>query len=46
VLTTQCTGTPEFQGDQDNDPANVTDCRDGSNQDTRVRVSELQVFRG
>jgi hypothetical protein len=46
VLTNQCTGTPEFQGDQDNDPANVTDCRDGSNQDTRVRVSELQVFRG
>jgi extracellular elastinolytic metalloproteinase len=45
VLTNQCTGGPDFQGDQDNDPANVTDCVQGSIQDTRVRVSELQVFR-
>ena len=46
VLTNQCTGTPAFQGDQDNDPANITDCVQGSIQDTRVRVSELQVFGG
>jgi extracellular elastinolytic metalloproteinase len=45
VLTNQCTGGPDFQGDQDNDPTNVTDCDEGSIQGTRVRVSELQVFR-
>jgi hypothetical protein len=45
VLTNQCTGGPDFQGDQDNDPINVTDCDQGSIQGTRVRVSELQVFR-
>jgi extracellular elastinolytic metalloproteinase len=30
VLTNQCTGNPAFQGEQDNDPANATDCRTGS----------------
>jgi extracellular elastinolytic metalloproteinase len=45
VLTNQCTGGPDFQGNQDNDSANVTDCDQGSIQGTRVRVSELQVFR-
>src|SRR4029078_12335522 len=30
VLTNQCTGTPEFQGEQDSDPLNDTDCRFGS----------------
>ena len=30
VLTNQCTGTPAFQGEQDADPANATDCRSGS----------------
>jgi extracellular elastinolytic metalloproteinase len=44
VLSNQCTGGPDFQGDQDNDPVNVTDCDEGSIQGTRVRVSELQVF--
>jgi extracellular elastinolytic metalloproteinase len=44
VLTNQCTGQPAYQGDQDDDPANVTDCRDGSVQDDNVRAAELQVF--
>ena len=30
VLTNQCTGNAAFQGEQDNDPANGTDCREGS----------------
>jgi hypothetical protein len=30
---------------QDDDPLNVTDCEDGSTQDTIVRAAELQVFR-
>jgi hypothetical protein len=44
VLTNQCTGTPDYQGDQDNDPLNITDCEDGSTQDDNVRAAELQVF--
>jgi extracellular elastinolytic metalloproteinase len=44
VLTNQCTGTPDYQGDQDDDPLNVTDCEDGSIQDDNVRAAELQVF--
>ena len=44
VLTNQCTGTPAFTGDQDDDPLNVTDCSAGSTQDDNVRVAELQVF--
>ncbi len=45
VLTNQCTGAPAYQGDQDDDPRNVTDCDDGSPQDDNVRAAELQVFR-
>src|SRR4051794_35716423 len=30
VLTNQCTGAAEFQGEQDSDPVNDTDCRLGS----------------
>jgi extracellular elastinolytic metalloproteinase len=30
VLTNQCTGNTAFQGEQDNDPLNGTDCREGS----------------
>jgi extracellular elastinolytic metalloproteinase len=44
VLTNQCTGTPAYRGDQDDDPRNVTDCVDGSTQDLNVRIAELQVF--
>jgi extracellular elastinolytic metalloproteinase len=45
VLTNQCTGTPDYQGDLDDDPLNVTDCEDGSTQDDNVRAAELQVFQ-
>jgi extracellular elastinolytic metalloproteinase len=45
VLTNQCTGTPAYQGDQDDDPRNNSDCDEGSTQDDNVRAAELQVFR-
>ena len=45
VLTNQCTGTPAYLGDQDDDPGNVTGCIAGSSQDDNVRAAELQVFR-
>jgi extracellular elastinolytic metalloproteinase len=44
VVTNQCTGAPNFAGDQDDDPANVTDCAEGSTQDDNVRAAELQAF--
>jgi len=44
VVTNQCTGGPDFQGDQDDDPRNITDCSAGSTQDLNVRAAELQVF--
>ena len=44
VLTNQCTGAPDYQGDQDDDPLNITDCKAGSTQDDNVRAAELQVF--
>ncbi|MDQ3940348.1 MAG: M36 family metallopeptidase, partial [Actinomycetota bacterium] len=44
VLHNQCTGTKAYQGEQDTDATNVTDCTDGSAQDQTVRVAELQVF--
>jgi extracellular elastinolytic metalloproteinase len=44
VLTNQCTGTPAYAGDQDDDPLNITDCAAGSVQDDNVRAAELQVF--
>jgi extracellular elastinolytic metalloproteinase len=44
VLHNQCTGAPDYQGDQDDDPRNITDCDVGSAQDLTVRVAEVQVF--
>jgi extracellular elastinolytic metalloproteinase len=44
VLQNQCTGGPDFQGEQDQDPQFQTDCGDGSTQDDIVRIAELQVF--
>jgi len=44
VVTNQCIGTPDYAGDQDDDPLNVTDCAAGSIQDDNVRAAELQVF--
>jgi extracellular elastinolytic metalloproteinase len=42
VKTNQCTGGPDFQGDQDNDPTNNSDCASSSNA-TKVRAAELEV---
>jgi hypothetical protein len=44
VVSNQCTGGPAYQGDQDDDPLNVTDCDAGSAQGNNVRAAELQVF--
>jgi hypothetical protein len=44
VLHNQCTGAPDYQGDQDDDPRHITDCDEGSTQGTFVRAAELQVF--
>ena len=44
VLDNQCTGTPQYRGDQDDDPRHNTDCVEGSVQGLFVRAAELQVF--
>jgi hypothetical protein len=43
VVSTQCTGNPRFAGEQDNDPANNTDCASSASGDD-VRAAEFQVF--
>ena len=44
ALENQCTGTPAYAGEQDNDPVNDTDCKAGSDADLSVRAAELEVF--
>ena len=44
ALQNQCTGGPAYQGEQDNDPVNATDCDTASTQGTVVRAAELQVY--
>jgi hypothetical protein len=52
VLNNQCTGTPAYQGDQDNDPANDSDCVSGSSTTNplltpkapTVKAAEFQAF--
>jgi extracellular elastinolytic metalloproteinase len=49
VLDNQCTGNADFQGEQDADPPNTTDCRTGAAgalpaRDDEVHIAELQVF--
>lgn len=47
VLASQCTGGPDFQGDQDADPLNNSDCDSNvaTNASRRfVRAAELQAF--
>jgi extracellular elastinolytic metalloproteinase len=44
VVHNQCTGGPDFQGEQDDDPRAVTDCSAGSTQDDAVRIAEFQAF--
>jgi extracellular elastinolytic metalloproteinase len=48
VIDNQCTGQPYFQGEQDTDPANVTDCRVGTPpalppRSNDVAAAELQL---
>ncbi len=46
ATTSQCTGGPAFQGDQDADPANNADCTNAAVAATKfVRAAEFQVFR-
>jgi hypothetical protein len=49
VLNNQCTGNEHFQGEQDNDPPNTTDCRTGvvgvlPGRANDVRAAELEVL--
>ena len=45
VLTNQCTGNPDFQGDQHDDPlAPTSDCRSTSVGTDEVRAAELQLL--
>jgi extracellular elastinolytic metalloproteinase len=44
VVANQCTGGPDFAGEQDMDPRARTDCRLASPQALNVRAAELQVF--
>jgi extracellular elastinolytic metalloproteinase len=45
VRNSQCTGGPDFQGEQDADPFNATDCNEAGPASTRaVRAAELQMF--
>ncbi|HEX2771333.1 MAG TPA: M36 family metallopeptidase, partial [Micromonosporaceae bacterium] len=44
VVTNQCTGAPDYAGEQDNDPRANTDCATASPQALNVRVAEFQAF--
>jgi extracellular elastinolytic metalloproteinase len=44
VLDNQCTGGPAFQGEQDADPLNATDCDTASDQGTVLHAAEFEVF--
>ena len=44
VLTSQCTGGPDFAGEQDQDTRSTTDCSTSSSANDDVRVAELQAF--
>jgi hypothetical protein len=45
VKTNQCTGGPDFQGEQDADAINPTDCDTNATAATQfVRAAEFQAF--
>lgn len=44
VLTNQCTGAPDYAGEQDADPRANTDCTTASPEAGNVRVAEFQAF--
>ena len=43
VTNNQCTGQPSFQGDQDLDPTNNSECRTGIRR-SEVHTAEVEVF--
>jgi extracellular elastinolytic metalloproteinase len=44
ALENQCSGTPAYAGEQDNDPTNDTDCKSASDRDEIVHAAELEVY--
>lgn len=44
TLENQCTGTPDYAGEQDDDPVNSTDCATASTRGQSVRAAEFEVF--
>jgi hypothetical protein len=44
VVANQCTGDPEFQGEQDNDTRATTDCRTNATGNSQVRAAELELL--
>jgi hypothetical protein len=44
VVTNQCTGAPDYAGEQDADPRANTDCTTASPQALNVRIAEFQAF--
>jgi hypothetical protein len=44
ALQNQCTGAPDFQGEQDADPLNATDCDTASDQGTFLHAAEFVGF--
>jgi extracellular elastinolytic metalloproteinase len=44
VLSSQCTGNPQYAGEQDQDPTAATDCTANSPFATQVRIAEFQAF--
>ena len=44
VMTNQCTGAPDYAGEQDADPRAATDCTTASPQANNVRIAEFQAF--
>lgn len=45
VVASQCTGNPQYAGQQTNDPRVPTDCTTGSTVSGQVRAAEFQAFR-
>ncbi|MET4077892.1 M36 family metallopeptidase [Janibacter sp. UYMM211] len=45
LVTNQCSGGPAFQGEQDNDPNNATDCTTAYSGAAKMAVTEVQVLR-
>ena len=44
AVTNQCTGGPDYAGEQDADPRANTDCATASPQALNVRIAEFQAF--